>query len=89
MTEHFFTAPVGGRYHVVTGQEPHLVENCTDACKTLDGTFVAEPGSIVTVEFDVTPAAETDPIARDFAGYAAPITTDDDGAPHWPAGPTS
>lgn len=30
-----FTAPVSGRYHVVSGQEPHLAENCTDRCRQL------------------------------------------------------
>lgn len=27
-----WTAPVSGRYHVVSGREPHLVENCTEEC---------------------------------------------------------
>lgn len=52
-----FTAPVSGRYHFVSGQEPHLVQDCTDACgRTFDGRFVAETGMHETIEFEVVPA---------------------------------
>lgn len=27
-----WTAPVSGRYHFVSGREPHLVEDCTEEC---------------------------------------------------------
>lgn len=49
-----FTAPAAGTYHVVSGQEPHLVQDCTEACRTWDGRFVAKTGEYRTVEFETT-----------------------------------
>jgi hypothetical protein len=54
-----FTAPVAGTYHVLSGQEPHLAQDCTEACRKWDGRFVAEPdGWYVAVEFETRPVAD-------------------------------
>lgn len=57
MTEPFevrFTAPEDGTYHVVSGQQPHLLfSECTPECGTIepDGSYTT-----VTVRMDTRPA---------------------------------
>lgn len=48
-----FTAPVAGRYHFVSGEEPHLAEDCP-------GCINVEPGERVTVELETVPAPDAD-----------------------------
>jgi hypothetical protein len=52
-----FTAPVAGRYHVATGQEPHLAQECTEACSMWDVRFVA-PVTFRHVIVGETPSEE-------------------------------
>lgn len=52
-----FTAPVSGRYHVVSGQEPHLAQDCTETCSIQN--LVGTGGSMKTF-------AENWPAAREI-----------------------
>jgi hypothetical protein len=52
-----FTAPVSGRYHVVSGQEPHLAQDCTETCSIQ--SLVGTGGSVKTF-------AENWPAAREI-----------------------
>ena len=48
MTEHStFTAPESGRYHAVSGQEPHLIADCGDECQ-IGSLFSRTAGSTST-----------------------------------------
>lgn len=50
-----FTAPATGRYHFVSGQEPHLVEGCTDECQ-IGSAFSRTAGSTVELSSRGMPA---------------------------------
>lgn len=43
-----FTAPESGRYHVVSGQEPHLARDCTGECPI--GDMLMTGGSMKVFE---------------------------------------
>lgn len=70
-----FTAPVAGRYHFLSGQEPHLVADCTEACRQpFDGRFVAEPGMYQT--FELSLGAGSSVAFENSGGFVeAPTTT--------------
>jgi len=49
-----FTAPTSGRYHFVSGQEPHLAEDCAEACGACGG---AGAGDRQVIKFETVPAS--------------------------------
>jgi hypothetical protein len=54
-----FTAPVAGRYHVVSGRDPHLESDCTEECPMRGGTLDLNEGQ--NLEWAPTPGWKPGP----------------------------